>query len=145
VPHATPSNAIAPNLIQGIAGIGQQVSSGGLPCFGCFGVPPGAIVVPPAYPIVNPLSEPEVVYYYVVETGNLSGAGTSTVDLIEATTGKVDQHISSPITLPANSTNLLGWSTGVPDNDGYKGTEVLVFTTTLGASTVQGRVYILMQ
>jgi hypothetical protein len=145
IPHTKPSGAIAANLIQGIAGIGQGVSGVGLPCVNCFGIPAGTILVPPAYSIVNPLSEPEIIYYYVVETGNTGGTATSTVNLIEATTGKVTQHLSGSVTLLANSTNLLTYFTSVPDHDGYKGAEILVFTTTLGTSTVQGRVYLWME
>jgi hypothetical protein len=142
VPHATSSSPIAPGLIQGIAGIGQGL----VPCMNCFGVPAGTVVTPPAYSIVDPLSEPGIVYYYyVVDTANLTGTGTITVDLIQISTGKLSQRITSPVTLPANSTNLLTFSTGgVPDNDGYTGAEVLVFTTTIGTSTVQGRAYLYM-
>jgi hypothetical protein len=103
-------------------------------------------VVPPAYQIVDPLSQPpEVIYYYVVETGNQGGTGTQTLDMVESATGKVFQQLTAPVTLPANSTNLLGWSgSGVPNHDGYAGAEELVFTTTFGANTVQGRAYLWM-
>jgi hypothetical protein len=140
VPHAAASSPIAPGLIQGIAGIGQGV----VPCVNCYGAPAGTIVIPPTYSIVDPVSEPGVVYYYyVVDTANLSGTGTITVDLVQSSTGKVFQQLTGPVTLPANSTNLLTWSTGgVPDHDGYSGAAELVFTTTLGTSTVQGRAYI---
>ena len=129
VPHAAASSPIAPGLIQGIAGIGQGVG----PCMNCYGAPSGTIVTPPAYSIINPDSEPGVVYYYtVVDTANLSGTATFAVDLVQSSTGKVYQQI-----------NLLTWSTGgVPDHDGYSGAAELVFTTTLGTSTVQGRAYI---
>jgi hypothetical protein len=139
VPHAAASSPIAPGLIQGIAGIGQGVP----PCMNCFGVPAGTIVTPPAYSIVNPDSEPGVVYYYyVVDTANLSGIGTITVDLVQSGTGKVYQQLTGAAELLANSTNLIIFSTDVPDNNGYSGAAELVFTMTLGTSTVQGRAYL---
>jgi hypothetical protein len=145
VPHAAASSPIAPGLIQGIAGIGQGVNGVGLPCMGCFGTPAGTVLVPPAYSVVHPLSQPLVIYYCVVETGAQGGTGTQTVDLVESSTGKVAQHATVPVTLPADSTNLIIFSTGgVPDNDGYTGAEELVFTTTVGTSTVQGRAYLWM-
>jgi len=112
----------------------------------CFGAPAGTVVTPPAYSVVDPLSEPGSIYYsYVVETGNLGGTGTQTLDMVEASTGKVFQHLTAPVTLAANSVNLIGWSAGdVPNHDGYTGAEVLLYTTTLGTSTVQGRAYLYM-
>jgi hypothetical protein len=140
VPHAAASSPIAPGLIQGIAGIGQGVG----PCMNCYGAPSGTIVTPPAYSIINPDSEPGVVYYYtVVDTANLSGTATFAVDLVQSSTGKVYQQITGGTTLPADSTSLIVFAAaGVPDHDGYSGAAELVFTTTLGTSTVQGRAYI---
>ena len=93
----------------------------------CFGVPAGTIVTPPAYSIVNPDSEPGVVYYYyVVDTANLSGIGTITVDLVQSGTGKVYQQLTGAAELLANSTNLIIFSTDVPDNNGYSGAAELV-------------------
>ena len=125
--------------MQGIVGVGQGVP----PCVNCYGAPTGTIVISPAYQVVNGYTEPGVVYYYcVVETENLGGAATNTVDLVEATTHKVTQHLSAQLILSASSTNLLVFSVEVPENDGYKGAEIVIFTTTLGASTVQGRAYL---
>jgi hypothetical protein len=76
-----------------------------------------------------------VIFYYTVETGNLSGPATSSLQVTEATTGKVVLSTTNDITLPANSTNILGWTTILPDGDGYEGLEKVSFTTTLGTQT----------
>jgi hypothetical protein len=55
VAHAVPNTAIHPDLMPGLAGVGQQVGANSLPCLGpCYGLPSGSIALPPAFMSLHP-------------------------------------------------------------------------------------------
>jgi hypothetical protein len=56
--------------------------------------------------------------------------------------GKVILTSTDTQSLPANSTNLIGWFTVLPDGDGDKGLAKVVYTTTLDGLTVQNTTHI---
>jgi hypothetical protein len=136
VPHGLPSNSILPNLIPGVVGVGSQASGYALPCMSCYGMPTGALLAPPPYYFVTPANEPPLTFYYTVETVAISGPGTAALRITEASTGKVVQDTTSDVTLPANSTNIISWDGAIAD-DGYRGVDTVVFTTTIGTASVQ--------
>jgi hypothetical protein len=134
-------DAIHPSLMPGVAGVGLQTNDV-LPCMSCLGAPSGSIVLPPPYYIIAPAREPGLMFYCTVEAGNVSGPATFTLQVTEAASGKVVETDTSDISLAANSTNLLGFSTGLVDSDGYKGLENVVFATTAGSLTAQSTSHI---
>jgi len=145
LPHATPDTGIRPNLMPGIAGVGIADGSF-LPCFGCYGLPAGAIALPPSYYIIAPRLGTGLVFYNTVEAGNLTGTATISLAITENTTGKVVISFTGTTTLPANATNILSWDFALPDTDGYEGPETIVYTTSLGGLTTQNiaRIWVVM-
>jgi hypothetical protein len=134
-------DAIHPSLMPGVAGVGLQTMYA-LPCMNCFGAPTGSLVLPPAYYIVSPSDEPELIFYATVEAGNVSGSETFSFQLTEASTGKLVENATGSITLTANSTNIEGFDTGVADHDRYEGLESVLFTTTAGSLTARSSSHI---
>lgn len=142
-PHTLSTAGIQPNLMPGVAGVGLEVDgSTPIPCISCYGVPTGAIVLPPSYYVIAPSQQKTAVFFSSVETGNLSGPATFSLQITEAGSGIVILASTESGTLPPNSTNLISWSTTVPDEDGYSGPEGVVYTTEVGGVTVQNTAHI---
>src|SRR5260370_41363114 len=70
----------------------------------CFGAPTGSLVLPPPVYIFAPYKSPSPIFYFTVETGNVSGPGTFALQITEAGTGKVVVTFSDNVTFTANST-----------------------------------------
>jgi hypothetical protein len=117
----------------GVAGVGSQAQGGSMPCIGCYGAPAGAIVLPPSFYVIAPAEQEGVIFYNTVETGNVGGAASFSLEITESETGKVVLTFTDTGSLPANSTNIISWTTLLTDTDGYRGREKVVYTTTVGA------------
>jgi hypothetical protein len=100
------------------------------------------VVIPPPQYIVAPAEQPNLTFFYTVETGNMGGPATSSFQITEASTGKSVLAGSVSVTLVANSTNILSFSAQVPDTDGYAGLESVAYTTTIGSLTAHGSAHI---
>jgi len=121
----------------GVAGVGLEVEGNTLPCISCYSVPTGAIVLPPSYYVIAPSQQKTAIFFSSVETGNLSGPATFSLQITEAGSRTVVLSSTQSATLPANSTNFISWSTPLPDDNGYSGPEGVVFTISVGGVTVQ--------
>ena len=141
-PHAESLESIHPNLMPGVAGVGEQIGSNVLPCIGCYGSPEGALVLPPPLYVIATFDQPTIIFYFSVETGNVTGPAVVTLQVSEAGTGKVVLSFTNNVSLQANSTNINTWTTTLPNTDGYKGLENVVYTTTIGSFFAQSTTHI---
>jgi hypothetical protein len=142
VPHDASQDGTRPGLMPGVAGVGYETGDF-LPCINCYGAPAGSLVLPPTADIIAPYKQLPLIFYFTVETGDVSGQGTFSLQVTEASTGKVVISTSADNTpFTANATNILGFATDLPDSDGYKGLEKVAYTATVGGLTTKGTAYI---
>jgi hypothetical protein len=142
VPHDVLDDGIKPGLMPGVAGVGYDTGSQPpMPCINCYGAPSGSLVLPPTATIIAPYKESTLIFYSTVDTGNVSGPGTVSLQVTEASTGNV-VSASANVTFTANATNVFAFYGSLPDGDGYKGLEKVVYTATIGDLTAKGTTYV---
>jgi hypothetical protein len=142
VPHDASDAAIRPAFLPGVAGVGMDTGQS-LPCMNCYGAPSGSLVLPPPATIIAPYKEDGQIFYFAVDTGNTSGPGTISFQVTEASTGKpVIGDSANNVTFTPNATNVFAWQTILPDTDGYKGLEKVVYTASSGTLTLESTAYI---
>jgi hypothetical protein len=142
IPHAISNAEIYPNLMPGVAGVGIQEEGDTLPCMNCYAIPTDTFAIPPSVYTIAQGAQTLLIFYAMVESGNVSGAGTFSYQVVEETPGKLVQSATEAITLAPNATTILGFEAQLINGDGYYGPETVVYTTTVGGLTAQSEAYI---